>query len=131
MAHYLLAKDGTIFVVAAGHCNHAGVSLKPTYLNGHRIGIEAEATGVPGAKGDWPAAQMDSYARLCRALAAEFRFPVAEVLGHKETCAPHGRRTPPARTAPVGLGRVPNAWSALESEPPRPFVRGAGRFVVL
>jgi hypothetical protein len=69
MAHYLLAKDGTIFVVAAGHCNHAGVSLKPTYQNGHRIGIEARppacpaprATGrprrwtpTPACAGPWP-----------------------------------------------------------------------------
>jgi hypothetical protein len=95
LSHYLLGRDGTIYVVAAGLCWHAGVSLKPDYENPHAVGIEAEAVGVPGTKGDWPAVQMDAYHRLCRALVEEFGLEVADVRGHKETCAPKGRKSDP------------------------------------
>lgn len=95
LAHYLLARDGTVYVVAAGHCNHAGVSLKTAYTNSHAVGIEAEAVGVPGTAGDWPPAQMTAYARLCAALRKEFGLDVADVRGHKETCSPVGRKSDP------------------------------------
>jgi hypothetical protein len=95
LAHYLLAVDGTVHVVAAGKCNHAGVSLKTDYQNSYAVGIEAEAKGVPGTKTDWPPAQMDAYHQLCRALIAEFHLSVSDVRGHKETCSPKGRKTDP------------------------------------
>jgi hypothetical protein len=95
LAHFVLGVSGTIYVVAAGLCYHAGVSRKVSYGNGHRIGIEAEAKGVPGTASDWPDLQMDSYARLCRALSEEYRFPVGQVLGHKETAFPPGRKSDP------------------------------------
>lgn len=87
---------GTIYVIAAGKCNHAGASRSSDYLNGHAIGIEAEAVGVPGAKRDWPPAQMDAYSRLCAALVDEFDLSVSDVRGHKETCSPHGRKSDPS-----------------------------------
>jgi hypothetical protein len=97
LAQYGLGVDGTIYVIAAGRCNHAGVSRSNAYINSHAIGIEAEAIGVPGAKGDWPPAQMDSYHRLCRALVDEFgSVEVKDVRGHKETCAPEGRKSDPS-----------------------------------
>jgi N-acetylmuramoyl-L-alanine amidase len=95
LAHFLLAVDGTVHVIAAGKCNHAGVSLKTDYSNSHAIGIEAEAKGVPGTATDWPAKQMDAYHRLCAALVAEFELDVADVRGHKETCKPVGRKSDP------------------------------------
>jgi hypothetical protein len=95
LAQYGLGKDGTIYVVAAGKCNHAGVSLKTEYTNSYAIGIEAEADGVPGVKDDWPAIQMTAYHRLCRALVAHYGLDVADVRGHKETCSPVGRKTDP------------------------------------
>lgn len=96
LAQYGLGIDGTIYVIAAGLCNHAGVSKSVDYINPHAVGIEAEAIGVPGTKGDWPAKQMDSYARLCRALADEFAgAQLDDVRGHKETCAPTGRKSDP------------------------------------
>ena len=95
LAHYLLSRSGTVYVVAAGHCNHAGVSLKTAYTNSHAIGIEAEAVGVPGTAGDWPAEQIAAYARLCAALVAHFGLAVADVRGHKETCSPKGRKSDP------------------------------------
>lgn len=95
LAHFVLAKNGTVFVVAAGLCYHAGVSLKTDYTNENAVGIEAEAVGVPGTKGDWPAVQMDAYHRLCRALIDHFGLDVADVRGHKETCSPKGRKSDP------------------------------------
>jgi hypothetical protein len=95
LAHLFLARDGVYHVVAAGLCWHAGESRSATMTNSHRIGIEAEAKGVPGTIGDWPKVQMDAYARGCAALAKRYRFGVVQVLGHKETCAPLGRKTDP------------------------------------
>lgn len=96
LAQYGLGVDGTIYVIAAGKSNHAGVSRSNDYTNSHAIGIEAEAVGVPGAEGDWSAPQMDSYARLCAALVDEFHLSVSDVRGHKETCAPVGRKSDPS-----------------------------------
>jgi hypothetical protein len=96
LAQYGIGIDGTIYVIAAGKCNHAGTSRKTDYLNPYAIGIEAEAVGVPGTKGDWPEPQMDAYARLCAALVAEFNLSVADVRAHKETCAPIGRKSDPS-----------------------------------
>jgi hypothetical protein len=96
LAHYVLGVSGSIYVVAAGRCNHAGESLRPTYQSSRRIGIEAEAIGLPGAKGDWPAPQMDAYARLCAALVDEFDLAVTDVRGHKETCSPPHRKSDPS-----------------------------------
>jgi hypothetical protein len=95
LAHFLLAKNGTVFVVAAGLCYHAGVSLKLDYTNGYAVGIEAEAVGVPGTAGDWPPVQMVAYHRLSRALVEHFGLDVADVRGHKETCSPVGRKSDP------------------------------------
>ena len=95
LAHLYLDRQGVFHVVAAGLCWHAGVSRKPAYTNSHRIGIEAEALGT-GAASDWPDAQMDAYRRGCRALAEHYGFGIDQVLGHKETCAPVGRKTDPS-----------------------------------
>jgi hypothetical protein len=91
LANLGLGRDGTVYVIAAGLCYHAGVVLQSDYGNGYSIGIEAEATGVT----DWPAVQMDAYARLCAALCLHYTLPVGRVLGHKEVCAPVGRKTDP------------------------------------
>jgi hypothetical protein len=91
LANLGLGRDGTVYVIAAGLCYHAGVVLQSDYGNGYSIGIEAEATGVTA----WPAVQMDAYARLCAALCLHYTLPVGRVLGHKEVCAPAGRKTDP------------------------------------
>ncbi|GAB3372598.1 N-acetylmuramoyl-L-alanine amidase [Amycolatopsis echigonensis] len=91
LAHYLLARDGTVHVVAAGLCWHAGAVRNPSWGNAYSVGIEAEATGTDA----WPEAQLNAYERLCKALCAAFGLPVSAVLGHKEVCAPHGRKTDP------------------------------------
>lgn len=91
LAHYVLGRDGTVYVVAAGLCWHAGAVLNNNWSNNYAIGIEAEATGVD----DWPDEQIDAYARLCHALREAFGLPVSAVLGHKEVCSPRGRKSDP------------------------------------
>lgn len=95
LAHLYLNRAGTFYTVAAGKCYHAGVSLKPAYENEHRIGIEALAAG-DGWSQDWPQAQMEAYAHGCALLAKHYGFSIAEVRGHKETCAPAGRKIDPS-----------------------------------
>lgn len=92
LSQYVLGRDGTIYVVAAGISWHAGATRKTAYNNSHAIGIEAENTGV-GEK--WSDAQLDSYVKLCAALVKEFRLSVNDVLGHKEICFPVGRKIDP------------------------------------
>lgn len=91
LAQLMLARSGTWHVIAAGHCNHAGVSLRTEYENSHAIGIEAEATGLAL----WPRVQYESYARGVRALKDHYGVPLDHVLGHKETCSPVGRKSDP------------------------------------
>lgn len=88
LAQLFLARDGTVYLVAAGRAYHAGVVTSSLYQNSHSVGIEAEATGVSS----WPKAQINAYAKLCRALAKEFDLPVSRVVGHKEKCSPRGRK---------------------------------------
>ena len=87
-----LARDGTVYVVAAGVAWHAGATRQTWQSNYRSIGIEAEATGVTR----WPPVQVAAYVRLCRALCDHYKIPVARVLGHKEVCSPPGRKIDPA-----------------------------------
>lgn len=95
LSHVLLARDGSVYVIAAGKCNHAGLGsgfgLPTNDANPHLIGIEAESDG----SGDWTAEQLDAYPRLCRAFADHYGFPVNMVIGHLEWAPtrkidPHG-----------------------------------------
>lgn len=96
LAQYGIGVDGTIYVIAAGKSNHAGVSHSPDYENSHAIGIEVEAEGVPGPRQNWPPEQRESCVRLCRALVDAFAaVDVADVRGHKETAKPAGRKSDP------------------------------------
>lgn len=91
LAHFVLGRDGTVFLVASGICYHAGVVKSSIYQNSHSIGIEAEATGTSS----WPSVQMDAYAKLCKALCKEFGLSTSRVVGHKEACSPVGRKPDP------------------------------------
>jgi hypothetical protein len=95
LAHLYLDVDGTWYVVAAGLCYHAGVSLKEDYENDHRIGVECHAAG-DGWSEDWPEVQMESLALGAKALADHYDFGVEDILGHKETCSPRGRKVDPS-----------------------------------
>ncbi|WP_418063169.1 N-acetylmuramoyl-L-alanine amidase [Pimelobacter simplex] len=91
LANLGLGRDGTVYVIAAGIGYHAGKVRERDYGNAYSIGIEAEHPGV----GVWPAAQYDAYARLCSALCKHYDVSVSGVLGHKEVCAPVGRKSDP------------------------------------
>lgn len=102
LAHFVLGRDGTVFVVAAGQCWHTGATWKTDQSNAYAIGIEAEATGTSS----WPEVQLDAYARLCRALCTAFGLGVDRVQGHKEICSPTGRKTDPNFDMGAFRGRV-------------------------
>jgi len=91
LAQLFLARDGTVYLVAAGISYHAGRVSSNRYANSHAIGIEAEATGLDS----WPAHQINEYAKLCKALCKEFGLSVSRVQGHKEVAVPRGRKPDP------------------------------------
>lgn len=102
LSHLTLARDGTVYVVAAGLCYHAGAVGRTAHSNGYAIGIEAEATGVTS----WPAVQMDAYARLCAALATHYDVALSHIVGHKEIATPKGRKIDPNFSMPAFRSRV-------------------------
>lgn len=106
LSQLFLARDGTWYVVASGVAWHAGVSRENRYTNLWALGIEAEAVGVPGTKSDWPEVQMVSYARGCRALIERYGLVIGDIRGHKETCAPEGRKSDPSFSMPAFRLRV-------------------------
>lgn len=97
LVQFGIGVSGRIYVVAAGLCNHAGVSLLSRFTREHAVGIEIEASGL-GLPGDFPDVQMDAAARLAAAL--QDRFPGSAILGHKETCKPVGRKVDPHFSMP-------------------------------
>jgi len=109
LAQLGLGRDGTWYVIAAGFANHAGKVRDDGYGSSHTLGIEAEAAGT-GDPRDWPEEQVASYARGVAALQAHYSG--AWVKGHKEICAPVGRKIDPSfdmaafrkRVAGVDLG---------------------------
>lgn len=91
LANLGLGRDGTVYVIAAGLAYHAGKVRAPQFGNAYAIGIEAEHPGT----GAWKPKQYDAYVRLCAALVKHYGLNVADVLGHKEVCAPAGRKVDP------------------------------------
>src|SRR5699024_9678783 len=94
LAQLFLARDGTVYLVAAGVSYHAGRVSSSRYANSHAIGIEAENTGLSNDS-PWPAHQVDAYAKLCKALIKEFGLSTSRVRGHKEVAVPRGRKPDP------------------------------------
>lgn len=91
LAHYGLSRSGVVHVLAAGCCWHAGTVRDPSWGNRWSIGIEAEATGTTS----WPDVQVEAYARLAATLVHHHGLDVEDVRGHKEVCAPPGRKSDP------------------------------------
>lgn len=94
LSNIFLARNGDVYVVSNGVCWHAGPTIDDNiYGNSNSLGIEAENTG----KGEpWPAEQITAYAKVCAALVKRYNIPVSRVQGHKEICAPRGRKIDPA-----------------------------------
>ena len=82
-----LGRSGTVYVIAAGLCWHAGATVIPYTGNEWSIGIEAEHPG----HGAWTAQQYDAYVRLVAALTSFYQVPV---YGHKEINKVDGKIDP-------------------------------------
>lgn len=97
LCQFLLGRDGTVKMIAAGYANHAGYGGPKSGLpqdmgNTYAYGIEAENNGVGEP---WSKAQLNAYYRLCAALLDWMGTKdVSRVIGHKEW-AP-GRKIDPA-----------------------------------
>lgn len=78
------ARDGSVYVVAAGVAWHAGIGsgygFTTDMANFEAIGIESESTG----RGDWTQAQIDGWPRLNNALGGHYGLPAAKMIGHYE-----------------------------------------------
>jgi hypothetical protein len=91
LAHLGLGRSGTVYVIAAGQCWHAGASRWAGFndLNDEFIGIEAESAGT---RDDWTPDQRNAYPRLIAALLHYMRRGADRLGFHKEVCLPHGRK---------------------------------------
>lgn len=92
LAQLGVGRGGTIYVIAAGLANHAGVVLRAEYGNAYSIGIEVESVGTGPV---WPYAQVHAAARAAAALCRRYGLAVQSVMGHKEVCYPVGRKVDP------------------------------------
>lgn len=111
-----LGRDGTVYVIAAGVCYHAGATFETWQNNWHAIGIEAEATGTD----DWPAVQYQAYVKLCAVLRRGYDVPNARVLGHKEVAKPKGRKPDPNFDMAAFRSAVAAAYSKPSTTPTTP-----------
>lgn len=105
LAQLAIGRDGTVYVIAAGRCNHAGKGVWQGETNGNSsfIGIEAENTGgfnnPPGPKDPpfdpWPAEQLNAYQRGVAAILSHIGASEEMCCGHKEYALPQGRKPDP------------------------------------
>lgn len=94
LCQVLIARDGTVHVIAAGRANHAGRGRWKSMLgNTTALGIEAENNGVGEP---WPDAQKEAFARACAAVVDHLGRNAAHVGGHKEFAWPSGRKIDPS-----------------------------------
>lgn len=98
LCNTLPARDGTIYVVASGVANHAGVAYLPLrggissgvnyWTLGHEI--ELSGTGEPFPRGG---RRYEIVARLNAAIAAYLSHdPLTQLFDHKSICVPPGRK---------------------------------------
>jgi peptidoglycan hydrolase-like protein with peptidoglycan-binding domain len=87
-----LGRSGRVYVIAAGLAYHAGGVLDLDYANVRSLGIGAENDGIGEP---WPKVQIEAYNLLCAALCDTYKLPSARVYGHREVCAPRGRKIDP------------------------------------
>lgn len=104
-----LGRDGTVYVLAAGKCNHAGPADRVSHSNSYAIGIEAEHSG----SGPWPKVQYDAYVALCAALSEHYGVSIENIRGHKEIAVPRGRKPDPN----FDMGQFRSHVRALRNKP--------------
>nr|WP_220132981.1 glycoside hydrolase family protein [Citrobacter freundii] len=134
LAQIGLARDGTVFIVAAGRANHAGVGSWHGIDTGNSsfIGIEAENTGV-GER--WSEVQIDAYYRCVAAILKYIGASENMACGHKEFALPPGRKNDPTLDMAVfrnqigqilrGTAQVRPAIPAMDSSGRSTLRRGA------
>lgn len=110
LAQLGLGRDGTVYVIAAGVCYHAGDTFTASQDNWHAIGIEAEHDGISA----WPESLVDAYAALCAALCEHYGLTPSRVQGHKEIATPLGRKIDPNFDMAAFRDRV--ATTSLEDD---------------
>jgi N-acetyl-anhydromuramyl-L-alanine amidase AmpD len=139
LAQLGLGRDGTMYVVAAGRCNHAGPGNWQGFTRGNTnfIGIEAENSGfTSGSKADpWPAVQMDAYRRGVAAILKKVRANAIMACGHKEYALPPGRKSDPTfdmndfrlQVAAImaGTAPLPSVIPLVDAEGRKTLRRGA------
>jgi hypothetical protein len=85
IANLYLARDGVVYVLAAGPTNTNGAGSWPGVpddrMNAYAVGIEA---GNDGVGEPWPPAQQDAYVKAAAAICTAYRIPVGNVLAHRE-----------------------------------------------
>lgn len=87
LCQFLLGRDGTVKIIAAGYANHAGyggpkIGIPENQANTYAYGIEAENDGLGEP---WPKEQLNAYYQLCAALLDLMGTKdVSKVIGHKE-----------------------------------------------
>lgn len=128
LCQFGLDRDGTVWLVAAGRANHAGVARPVGSVAGGDgnelyFGIEAfnSGTGEP-----WPAAQYNAYVLLAAVLQVEFTKNSARaVSGHKETSTTG--KIDPTFDMSVFRSRVAAMMDQITKDDttPKPVTRGA------
>ena len=119
-AHYFVFEDGRVaaLVPEDRRAWHAGRARWGTCndINSRSIGIEIANAGHPGDLPDYPDAQIEALAALCRALVGRHPIPRNRVLAHSDVAPGRkrdpGEKFPWARLASAGIGH----W--VEPDPP-------------
>src|SRR5690606_37416698 len=110
LAQLGLGRSGTVYVIAAGIANHAGVGHWPGILGNYdTIGIEAEHPGTTSHP--WPTVQLAACYRSAAALSAHLGLPTDRIIGYEEW-AP-GRKIDPIA---VDLHAVRRSIAAIRGE---------------
>jgi len=116
ISNYYISRNGTIYVIAAGSCNHGGKggpystplgTIPQDKVNFRAISIEIGNTGTGEV---WPNDQINSSAQLCAKLMNAFGWTNANVVfAHKEWCGP-GTSTPGRKIDPFGPWASGKDW---------------------
>lgn len=125
LAQLGLGRSGTIYVIAAGLCWHAGESRWAGFssLNSRFIGIEAESTGVATfGRWDWTPEQLDCLPRLTAALLHRMQRPFDRAASHAEVAIPAGRKIDPAG---IDMRQLRAQVARMLIDPARLIPRGA------
>lgn len=106
LCNILVGRDGTMFYVAAGRANHAGLGRYPDGTTGNHlsIGWECENNGVGEP---WPERQLDAIARGQAAVGAHLGLGADRVIYHR-TYAPTRKIDP----AGPGIPQDVTIWQA-------------------